>query len=198
MIDPAAWVLSSSARSSSPAAPGLQAPDRDAPSTNVDPTMTAKPTPVPARPYRPVTSAYASTTRITPPGRPIPPGPARIQATAPKTPAAALVKAIVPLPDNTANRTRFRRMGTESSDEIVSFEDGNAHRPSPAVNLGKRDKMSSPPKQIETPGAARPPKRLRAATRKPEERLGDDLSSATHLSKPVERPSMKTRSRKRR
>ncbi|KAL6309669.1 hypothetical protein BKA93DRAFT_821394 [Sparassis latifolia] len=178
MIDPTAW-MSASALSSSPAATGPQAPDRDAPSTNVDSTTTARPTPAPVRPQPIRTNAVpqAAPTRVTPTRFLV--ANAKVISTAPKISAAAFVSPVPTSPEITIPKPIFSRLATDSSDEILDFEDGATHRLSPAVKLGKRDNMSSPPKDTEARSIPRPSKRLRATTRKPEERVNEEQVKST-------------------
>ncbi|KAI0940017.1 hypothetical protein AcV5_001238 [Taiwanofungus camphoratus] len=151
MINPASWV--SSDLSSSPPASGPQAPDRDAPSTNVDPVVSAKPTPTPFRPAHSMAPpALLRTTqtiiaKLTP-------------AAAPKTPSAAPALLSTVPQSAGPNKPIFSRLARNSSDEIVDFEENTSQQLNETVTLGKRDKTSSPLKSPENQSARRPSKRL--------------------------------------
>ncbi|OBZ70439.1 hypothetical protein A0H81_09981 [Grifola frondosa] len=186
MIDPTSWVVSSE-KSSSPA---TQAPDRDAPSVNVDSTVTAKQTPTPYRSARPVPVRQATVLPATPARVQKPVLTVRLPPSALKIPSTAIGGPENPIGDASHKPNFSRLAATDCSDDIVDFEDDAARKVSPPVSLGKRDKMSSPPKALEIPSAPRPTKRLRAATRKPE--------AQGAASKPIELAASKGRARRRR
>ncbi|KAI0723262.1 hypothetical protein C8Q76DRAFT_646575 [Earliella scabrosa] len=141
MIDPAAW-MSQSGQSSSP----VQAPDRDGTaSTNVDITVSARPTPAPNRVHLPPSTTHVVTAQVTPARHAV----ARLLH---KTP-----------PVGSANKQpvkpNFSRLATDCSDEILDFEDdeNGGRKSSPTSSLGKRTKPASPPVDQ---GAPKPFKRL--------------------------------------
>ncbi|PCH41085.1 hypothetical protein WOLCODRAFT_70599, partial [Wolfiporia cocos MD-104 SS10] len=163
MINPASWM--SSDMSSSPAAPGSQAPDRDAPSTNEDNTVTAKPTPAPSRPAgRLKPTLPVALAQATPEQEISTAVPNAATPSVPKTPS----NPVLPEPMRGTARAKpvFGRLARDSSDEILDFDDMPISRLPLATILGKRDKMSSPLTNAERMNAPRPAKRSRATSHK--------------------------------
>ncbi|KAH9951625.1 hypothetical protein B0H21DRAFT_684427 [Amylocystis lapponica] len=140
MIDPASWM--STDRSSSPVISGPHAPDRDAPASILLAPM----------PLNQVT--LASTARTSVASR-VPLASLAVPKTPPPVPMTA-----GPDPVPATSKPMFSRLATDASDDIIDFEDESAIRGlSPAMLLGKRDKMGSPPAAA-TPSTSRPSKRL--------------------------------------
>ncbi|EED84713.1 predicted protein [Postia placenta Mad-698-R] len=189
MINPLAW--KSSDLSSPPAVP-TEILDQDLPSTNVDPTVTAKSTPAPSRQVGRVSpDTLAASIHVTAlhEARPTV---MKHTITIPKTPAAVLPGSSH-TPTGDRNKPAFSRLARDSSDEIVDFDDMSSSQQPLATTLGKRDKMSSPG-EPENQSVPRPAKRVRTSTRKLEEH--DIIDTVTD--KPTNQGIKKTKSRRRR
>ncbi|CCM03174.1 uncharacterized protein FIBRA_05296 [Fibroporia radiculosa] len=188
MIDPTTW--KSSDASSSPLT--SQAPDRDEPSTNVDPVTSNKSMPT-ALPL--VGRTTAAIRMITDRTLPVPfrPEESQVVPASSDTPSAAHQPSPLEEP---SDRFFFRALARDSSDDIIDFEDPPASTLPLAAALGKRIKASPPPVSVEPKVAnPKPPKRARTSIHKPE----DAAVSVVSGDKPDPHiGASKTRSRKRR
>ncbi|KAI0750729.1 hypothetical protein C8Q80DRAFT_1153650 [Daedaleopsis nitida] len=186
MIDPGAW-MSQSGHSSSPA----HAPDIDGTaSTNVDVTVSAKPTPAPNRADRRAPAGDSAPARVTP------------AKEAPASKAATHSRHITLLSANAARtesaKPNFSRLATDCSDEILDFDDeNNDGQKSSSPSLGKRSKSDAPLEPVveQGQGAPKPFKRLRASVRRTEVR---EYGLQTGAKKTLQPTGSKNRARKRR